>query len=92
MIDSVTDEEILDAYKFIAFKEGIFCEPASAAALAGVIKLAKQNFFKDGDTIVCTLTGNGLKDPESAIQLSKPPTKVKADVAAIEDLLRGCCI
>ena len=92
MIDSVTDNEILDAYKFIAAKEGIFCEPASAASLAGVIKLAKQNFFKDGDTIVCTLTGNGLKDPDNAIQLSKPPTKIKADITAIEELLRGCCI
>ncbi len=92
MIDSVTDNEILDAYKFIAAKEGIFCEPASAASLAGVIKLAKQNFFKDGDTIVCTLTGNGLKDPDNAIQLSKPPTKIKADITAIEELLKGCCI
>jgi threonine synthase len=92
VIDSVTDEEILDAYKFIASKEGVFCEPASAASLAGVIKLAKQNFFKDGDTIVCTLTGNGLKDPDNAIKLSKPPTKVKADITAIENILRGCCI
>jgi threonine synthase len=92
VIDSVTDEEILEAYKFIAAKEGIFCEPASAASLAGVIKLAKQNFFSDGDTIVCTLTGNGLKDPDNAIKLSKPPTRIKADITAIEDLLRGCCI
>lgn len=92
VIDSVTDEEILDAFKFIASKEGIFCEPASAASLAGVIKLAKQNFFKDGDTVVCTLTGNGLKDPDNAIQISKPPTKIEADITAIEDLLRGCCI
>lgn len=92
LIDSVTDEEILDAYKFIASKEGVFCEPASAASLAGVIKLAKRNFFKDGDTVVCTLTGNGLKDPDNAIKLSEPPVRVKADVTAIEDLLRGCCI
>lgn len=92
LIESVTDEEILDAYKFIAAKEGIFCEPASAASLAGVIKLAKQNFFKDGETVVCTLTGNGLKDPDNAIKLSKPPTRIKADITAIEDLLRGCCI
>ena len=92
IIDSVTDDEILDAYKFIASKEGVFCEPASAASLAGVIKLAKQDFFKDGDTVVCTLTGNGLKDPDNAIKLSEPPTKIKADITAIEDLLRGCCI
>jgi len=92
LIESVTDEEILGAYKFIASREGIFCEPASAASLAGVIKLSKQNFFSEGDTIVCTLTGNGLKDPECALKFSKPPIKVKADITAVEDVLRGCCI
>ncbi len=91
-IDSVTDDEILEAYKFIAAKEGIFCEPASAASLAGVIKLSRKGFFSDGDTIVCTLTGHGLKDPDNAIQLSEPPTKVKADVNEVEKLLMGCCI
>ena len=92
LINAVTDDEILDAYKFIALREGIFCEPASAASLAGVIKLSKQKFFSRGDTIVCTLTGNGLKDPDNAINISKPPIKVKADVKAVEDILRGCCI
>jgi threonine synthase len=92
LIDSVTDEEILAAYKFIAEREGIFCEPASAATLAGVIQLSKKNFFSTGDTVVCTLTGHGLKDPDSAIELSDPPVKVKAELSAIEDLLRGCCI
>ena len=92
IIDSVTDDEILAAYKLLASKEGIFCEPASAASLAGVIKLSKQGYFKGGETIVCTLTGNGLKDPDNAIRLSKPPTKVKANIAAVEDVLRGCCI
>lgn len=92
IIDSVTDDEILEAYKLIAAKEGIFCEPASAASLAGVIKLSKQGYFKGGETIVCTLTGNGLKDPDNAIRLSEPPIKVKANIAAVEDVLRGCCI
>ncbi|MDH4027778.1 MAG: threonine synthase [Nitrospirota bacterium] len=92
LIESVTDDEILSAYKFIASKEGIFCEPASAASFAGVIKLSQRGYFSDGDTVVCTLTGNGLKDPDNAIRLSKPPVKVKADVKAIEDILRGCCI
>ena len=92
LIDAVTDDEILEAYKFIAAREGIFCEPASAASLAGVIKLSKQNYFSSGVTIVCTLTGNGLKDPDNALKLSKPPTKVKADVKAVEDIIRGCCI
>ncbi len=92
LIESVTDEEILEAYKFLATKQGIFCEPASAASLAGVIKLSKKNYFKGGETVVCTLTGNGLKDPDNAIKISEPPIKVKADLADVEDVLRGCCI
>ncbi len=92
VIDSVTDDEILDAYKFIASREGIFCEPASASSLAGVIKLSCQGFFSKGDTIVCTLTGNGLKDPDNAIKLSEPPVRIKADVDAVVELLKGCCI
>ncbi len=92
VIDSVTDAEILDAYKYIAAKEGIFCEPASAASLAGVIKLSKKGYFSDGETVVCTLTGNGLKDPQNAIEISNPPINVKADLSAIEEILRGCCI
>lgn len=92
LIDSVTDDEILQAYQFIASREGIFCEPASAASLAGVIKLSNKGYFTKGGTVVCTLTGNGLKDPDNAIKLSEPPIKVKADISAIEDALRGCCI
>jgi threonine synthase len=64
LIDSVTDEEISWAYRFIAEREGVFAEPASAAAVAGVIKLAKKNFFEEDTRIVITLTGAGLKDPD----------------------------
>ncbi len=92
LIESVTDEEIINAYKLIASREGIFCEPASAATLAGVIKLSKRNFFSKGDTVVCTLTGNGLKDSDSALKLSAPPVKVKAEITAVEELLKGCCL
>jgi len=92
VIEAVSDREILEAYRFIASKEGIFCEPASAASLAGVIKLSKKGYFKDGDTIVCTLTGNGLKDPDTALRVSEEPIRVRASVSAVEDLLRGCCI
>ncbi len=92
LIESVADEEILDAYRLIASREGIFCEPASAATLAGVIKLSRRKFFSKGDTIVCTLTGNGLKDSDSALQLSGPPVKVKAEITAVEELLKGCCL
>jgi len=91
-IEAVTDDEILEAYKFIASREGIFCEPASAASLAGVIKLSKQNYFKKGDTIVCTLTGHGLKDPDNALKVSKQPVKIKAELSALEEALRDCCI
>jgi threonine synthase len=66
-IDMVQDEEILEAYRLIA-KEGIFCEPASAASVAGVLKYAKKGFFDDSDKIVCVLTGNGLKDPDNAMK------------------------
>jgi len=62
---SVTDQEILEAYKLLA-KEGIFCEPASAASVAGLIK--NKNRIKKNSTIVCVLTGNGLKDPDCAIK------------------------
>ncbi|UCD35598.1 MAG: threonine synthase [Nitrospiraceae bacterium] len=92
VIESVTDEEIIEAYTYLASKEGIFCEPASAASVAGVIKLSRRNFFSKGDGIVCTLTGGGLKDPDIAIRMSKDPVRVEADVSAVEELLRGCCI
>lgn len=86
-IDAVTDEEILNSYKLIASLEGIFCEPASAASLAGVIKLYKENYFRRGVRVVCTLTGNGLKDPDTVFMVSKEPLKVKADIKAVEKVL-----
>ncbi len=67
LIDAVTDEEITKAYKFLAEREGVFAEPASAAAVAGIVKLAKKNFFKENTRIVATLTGSGLKDPDYAL-------------------------
>jgi threonine synthase len=80
-IDSVTDEEILSAYKILAEKEGIFCEPASAASVAGVLK--KKDIFKDGDVIVCTLTGHGLKDPDNAIKMSDKTYKSSSSLDEI---------
>jgi threonine synthase len=88
-IDAVTDEEILNAYKLIASTEGIFCEPASAASLAGVIKLYKANYFRPGVSIVCTLTGSGLKDPDTVFRVSSEPLKVEADISAVEKALDG---
>jgi threonine synthase len=75
LIDMVTDEEILAAYRMIASTEGIFCEPASAASVAGVIKSTARGLFKKGDVVVCTLTGHGLKDPDTAIKVS-PETHI----------------
>lgn len=67
--NAVTDEEILAAYRLLAANEGIFCEPASAASVAGLLKVKDQ--VPTGATIVCVLTGNGLKDPDSAIKFSE---------------------
>jgi threonine synthase len=85
LIDMVTDEEILKAYQLLASSDGVFCEPASAASVAGVLKLNARGFFKDfkGETIVCTLTGHGLKDPTNAMKCVKEPVIVKAELKAI---------
>jgi threonine synthase len=73
LIDMVSDREIMEAYCLVARTEGVFCEPASAASVAGVSKLSQQGFFKGGETVVCTLTGHGLKDPDSAIDAAEKP-------------------
>ena len=72
-IEAVTDEEILDAYRDLARYEGIFCEPASAASVAGVRKLAAEGAIDPGATIVCVLTGHGLKDPDTASRETRMP-------------------
>jgi len=76
LIDMVSDDEILEAYRMMANLEGIFCEPASAASLAGVMKLGRKGFFKKGDVLVLTLTGHGLKDPDIAIRVSQKPVSL----------------
>jgi len=83
LIDMVSDEEIISAYKFLAAKEGIFVEPASAASVAGLLKLAKKNFFKNNSRIVCVLTGHGLKDPDRAIATIKKPKTLPAKIEAV---------
>jgi threonine synthase len=67
-INYVTDGQIIHAYKMIAAKEGIFAEPASAASIAGVMKLKQEGYFTGGESVVCVLTGHGLKDPNIAIK------------------------
>jgi len=73
-ISIVTDQEIVEAYKLVASREGLFIEPASAASVAGTIKLAKAGKIPDGSTVVCILTGHGLKDPDNAILFGSKPT------------------
>ena len=78
-IDLVSDDEILEAYRLVAQYEGVFCEPASAASVAGVIKLGKKGRFAPGSLVVCTLTGHGLKDIEVAMTVSQKPVTVEAN-------------
>jgi threonine synthase len=82
------DQEILHVQKMLAQAEGLFCEPASAIALAGVLKDLELGKIGEGATIVCTLTGHGLKDPDTAIAQSAKPMTVDADLKAIERVIR----
>jgi threonine synthase len=68
--DECTDELILEAQKLLAEREGVFCEPASAASLAGAMRDIQSGKIPEGSSVVCTLTGNGLKDPDTAIKQS----------------------
>ena len=78
-IDSVTDDEILEAYRYLAEHESIFCEPASAASVAGLLKAR----VAPGSTVVCVLTGHGLKDPDRAIAEIEVPKVVDPELDAI---------
>jgi len=82
-IRAVTDDEILEAYRFVARHESIFCEPASAASVAGILKFGVPK----GSTVVCVLTGNGLKDPDTAVSTSAKPLVVDATLSALMDQL-----
>lgn len=87
VIDLVTDEEITSAQIDLAQSDGVFCEPASAASIAGVLKYHKENPFEAGQTIVSVLTGNGLKDPDRAIEVCEKPTLVEGTKDAILKVL-----
>ena len=89
LIDAVTDEEILAAYRQLGRYEGIFCEPASAASLAGIRKLYRQGYFQEPTSIVCVLTGNGLKDPDNAIAGAAAPLHTAASKEAILQAIWG---
>ena len=84
---AVTDAEILEAYRMLASTEGIFCEPASAASVAGLLQIKDQ--IPTGATIVCVLTGNGLKDPDTAINHSNPQFKkgIEPNIEAVAEAM-----
>lgn len=88
LIDAVTDEEIIGAYRLVASVEGTFCEPASAASVAGLVKRSGLGYFKPGSTVVCILTGHGLKDPDTAISTGPQVTSIAADFDEIVKLLK----
>ena len=88
-IDAVTDDEILEAYQLLASQEGVFCEPASAASVAGVLKLKRAGQLPEGITIACVLTGNGLKDPNIALKaVASEPRVVSATREAVMSVIR----
>ncbi|MDK1474817.1 threonine synthase [Streptomyces sp. 549] len=87
LIDEVTDRQILSAYRLLAAQEGVFVEPASAASVAGLLKAAEQGLVDPGQRIVCTVTGNGLKDPDWAVAGAPQPVTVPVDAAAAAERL-----
>ena len=87
-IDMVTDDNIMHAYEMLASKEGVFCEPASAASLAGLIKHAKAGLNLEGQKVVCVITGHGLKDPDLANEIEPVwMEEYPADLDAVEQAL-----
>jgi len=86
-ISSVTDEQILAAYHLLAEREGVFGEPASAAGVAGLLQACAAGQVAAGSVVVCTITGHGLKDPDTAVADVQPPVTIGIDVAAAAKVL-----
>jgi threonine synthase len=83
LFEAITDEQILAAYRLLAAQEGVFVEPASATAVAGLLRVAKDGRLPRGSLVVCTVTGHGLKDPETAMQGIPIPNPIPVDPAAV---------
>jgi threonine synthase len=86
-IQAVTDRQILSAYRLLAQKEGVFVEPASAASVAGLLQAREAGLVQPGERVVCTVTGNGLKDPDWAIAGAPKPVTIDASAEAAADAL-----
>ncbi|SKF64005.1 threonine synthase [Mycobacteroides abscessus] len=84
---AVTDEEILNAYRLVASSEGVFVEPASAASIAGLLKSVADGWVAQGSTVVCTVTGNGLKDPDNALSGMPEVTPIPVQASAVAEAL-----
>jgi threonine synthase len=82
-VRAVTDEEILDAYSLLGAREGVFCEPASAASVAGLLKYGAEG------RVVCVLTGNGLKDPQTAMNRARSVIPCEPDIERVEAAVMG---
>jgi len=87
LISSVTDEQILAAYHLLAEREGVFGEPASAAGVAGLLQASAAGQVAPGSVVVCTITGHGLKDPDTAVAGVKPPVTIGIDVGEAAKVL-----
>jgi threonine synthase len=87
IIHCVSDDEIIAAYRLLASREGIFGEPASAASLAGMLKMMRGGLDLSQSRVVCVITGTGLKDPDTAIKCAPALTELPADLATIEQIL-----
>ena len=89
VIEAISDDDILGAYKLLASSEGILGEPASAISIAGVIKKSREGLFRKREVVVCTLTGHGLKDPDIALSQSGQPIRIAPDIESLAGILKG---
>jgi threonine synthase len=87
MIDAVSDDDILSAHRLLSSREGVFVEPASAAGVAGLLQARRRGLLEEGQIVVVTLTGHGLKDAEWGVRLAAEALHVPADPAAVAGTL-----
>jgi threonine synthase len=87
LFEAITDEQILSAYRLLAGQEGVFVEPASATAVAGLLQVSEDGRLPRGSLVVCTVTGHGLKDPDTALRGIPTPDPIPVDPAAVATAL-----
>jgi len=87
IIDKIKDDDIIDAYKLVSKREGVFAEPSSCISIAGLYKLYKENKIEPNKKVVCILTGNGLKDPDTALSIDNKLVNIKCDIELIEKVI-----